>query len=326
MAQICTLENLELADKKARQGKKRKYGIRLFDRNRERNLEKLHEMLQSGNYKTSEYVTFMVHDPKEREIFRLPYYPDRICHHAIMNIIEPIFVRTFTRDTYACIKGRGIHAASDAIMRAMKMDREGTKYCLKLDVHHYYPSIKHDILKAKVRKIIKDRRLLNVMDEIIDSAEGLPIGNYLSQYLANLYLSDFDHWIKEVLHVKHYFRYVDDIVILSDSKEFLHGLLRKIEVYLQEELELEVKGNWQVFPVEARGLDFLGYVFRHDYVRLRKRVKLNIKKKLLYCIKKGMTVKEIHDAMGSYQGWMNHCNARNYIKLLNQICYGKVFQ
>lgn len=145
-----------------------------------------------------------------------------------MNILEPIWLSIFTKDTYSCIKNRGIHKLVNNLKKALKSDPEGTKYCLKLDIKKFYPSINHDILKQIIRYKIKDEELLQLLDEIIDSAEGVPIGNYLSQFFANLYLAYFDHWIKEILKVIYYFRYCDDITILGSSKEELHEWLLKI--------------------------------------------------------------------------------------------------
>jgi len=193
---ICSIENLLLADKKARKGKSWQYGIQIHDINRESNLFTLHTQLINKIYSTSAYTIFTVHEPKERVIYRLPYFPDRITHHAIMNLLEPVFVSVFTKDTFSCIKGRGIHAAANAVKQALR-DVPGTQYCLKMDLRKFYPSIDHKILKLLLRRKIKDNNLLWLLDEIIDSAPGLPIGNYLSQYLANFYLTYFDHWIKE---------------------------------------------------------------------------------------------------------------------------------
>ena len=318
------MENLILADEKARKGKKHSRGVRMFDRNREKNLEKLRDLLLSGEYHTSRYTFFQVRDPKERTIARLPYYPDRIVHHAIMNILEPIFTRLYTADTYACIKGRGGHLARRKIMAAMRRDPEGTKYCLKLDIRKYYPSVDHDVLKAIIRRKIKDQRVLRLLDEIIDSAPGLPIGNYLSQTLANVYLAYFDHYVKEVLGVRYYFRYVDDIVILCGDKAVLRGYLSWMRVYLAG-LKLEIKGNWQIFPVEARGVDFLGYVFRHGYVLLRKRIKHNLFRALAHQRKVARTCEEIRLAVASYIGWLKYTNSKHLTITLNNFCYGKVF-
>ena len=321
---ICSMENLRLADFKARKGKKHNRGVQLFDRDPEGNLQRLRALLLSGQYKTSRYSFFTVHDPKERTIARLPYYPDRIVHHAIMNVIEPIITKMYTADTYACIKGRGSHLARHRIMEAMRKDPEGTTYCLKLDIRKYYPSIDHEILKGILRRKFKDVRLLGLLDEIIDSAEGLPIGNYLSQTLANVFLAHFDHYVKEVLRVKYYYRYVDDIVILGADKAELRRIFYAIRERLAAQ-KLRVKDNWQIFPVEARGLDFLGFVFRHGYVRLRKRIKRNIFRTLAHLRKVCKTTKEIRLAVGSYIGWLKYTNSRNLINTLNSFSYGKVF-
>ena len=321
---ICSIENLRLADANARKGKKRSRGIKLFDMDREGNLRRLREQLLAGDYHTSEYHNFKVYDPKERVISRLPYYPDRIVHHAIVQVLEPIFTKMYTADTYACIRGRGGHLARKRIITAMRRDPEGTRYCLKLDVKKYYPSVNHDILKEILARKFKDVRLLGLLGEIIDSAPGLPIGNYLSQTLANVYLAHFDHYIKEVAGVHYYFRYVDDVVIMGGSKAELHQLVPLIREHLVE-LGLELKGNWQVFPIEARGLDFLGYVFRHAYIRLRKRIKQRLFRKLRHLRKVCRTKKDFRLAVGSYFGWLKYTTSKNLTKTLNQYCYACIF-
>lgn len=253
-------------------------------------------------YKTSEYSTFTIFEPKERLVFRLPYFPDRISHHAIMNMLEDIFVRTFTADTYSCIKGRGIHGASFALRRGLK-NKEETEFCLKLDITKFYPSVDHDILKTLLRRKIKDKDLLWLLDEIINSAPGLPIGNYLSQYLANFYLTYFDHYLKEELKIKRYYRYADDIVILGSNKPELHKTLENIRAYLQDRLNLKVKDNYQVFPVKSRGIDFVGYVHYHTHVKLRKSIKKE-------CFKK-MRTNPNPKTWASYNGWFKHGDCKN---------------
>lgn len=305
--QICSIENLRLADKKARKGKHHQYGVKIFDRNSETNLLLLNESLLNRTFKTSQYTTFTVYEPKERIVYRLPYFPDRIVHHAVMVHLEGIFVSTFTADTYSCIKGKGIHAASFGLRKALKNEAE-TTYCLKLDIKKFYPNIDHDILKQLLRRKIKDKDLLWLLDEIIDSATGLPIGNYLSQYFANFYLTYFDHWIKEVKKWKYYFRYADDIVLLSPNKESLHQLLAEIREYFDKELKLIIKQNYQVFPVAARGIDFCGYVHFHEYVHIRKSIKQNFARKL----------KKRKDSavIASYKGWLQHADCKHLSKKL----------
>jgi len=314
---IADLENLRRADEKARKGKLKSYGVRKHDQNRDANIHELHRALLAGTYKTSKYHVFsMVTDAgKERTIYQLPYYPDRILHHAVMNVMEPVWMQLFTADTYSCIKGRGIHG----VVRKMKetlRNVDGTEYCLKLDIRKFYPSIDHDILKVMLRKKIKDNRLLALLDEIIDSAPGVPIGNYLSQFFANIYLAYFDHWIKEDRRIEHYFRYADDIVILHPDKTVLHSLLRDIQSYLRDNLRLEVKGNWQVFPVDSRGIDFVGYVFRHSHVRLRKSIKQSWARKAARLRRKNISPDDMRQALCSYTGWASHCDARNLVRRL----------
>lgn len=308
--QIVDMDNLILADKKARRKKHKSYGVRLWDKNREANFQKLQQELISGTYRTSEYSIYTVYEPKEREIYRLPYR-DRIVHHAIMNILEPIWVKVFTKDTYACIKKRGVHKAMKAARAAMIEDPTGTQYCLKIDIKKFYPSINHGILKQIIRKKIKCKRTLALLDEIIDSAPGVPIGNYLSQFFANLYLAYFDHQMKEERGVKHYFRYADDIVILAKTKAFLHAILGKIRIMLSS-LKLRVKENYQVFPTQIRGLDFVGYVIREHYVLLRK----SIKKRFARKVAKGYGPGS--HQWNSYSGWASHCSGRNIIKTLTK--------
>lgn len=308
--QICSVENLHLADSKARQGKSGQHSVKAHDRNREANIQRLHNDLLAGNFKTSQYKTFLIFEPKRREIFRLPYYPDRIVHHAIMNVLEPIWVPMFTRDTYSAIKGRGVHSMGDQIRKALKGEQE-TQYCLKLDIRKFYPSVDHEIMKQIVRRKIKDGRLLSLLDEIIDSAEGLPIGNYLSQFLANLYLSGFDHWIKQQLGVKYYFRYCDDIVILAADKPYLHKVLANIREYLSANLKLEVKSNYQVFPVDKRGIDVGGYRYFRIHTLLRKR----IKKSFARAIVKGHPEK----SLAAYNGWAKHAHCINLLNTFHKL-------
>lgn len=301
------IHNLELADVNASKGKGKQPGVILHRQNADVNLWNLQKMLIDKTYRTSQYTTFKITDPKEREIFRLPYFPDRVAQHAIANILVPIWTKTYTADTYSCIKGRGIHAAKNALANALR-DQQGTKYCLKMDIRKFYPSIDQDILKSVIRRKIKDPDLLWLLDEIIDSADGLPIGNYLSQHFANLYLTYFDHWLKEKKGVRYYFRYCDDLVILSHDKAFLHQLLAEIKEYLGDKLKLVVKSNHQIFPVAARGIDFVGYVSYHGYTRLRK----SIKKRFAKAMSKKPSIK----TFASYYGWCVHANCRHFLNLI----------
>ena len=312
---ISSIENLELADSKARKGKAKSYGVKKHILVQKENLDKLHKLLKQCKYKTSSYDIFKIYEPKEREIYRLPYYPDRIVHHALMNYLESIWVSVFIKDTYACVKNRGIHSAVKKLKSQLRNNKEETKYCLKLDIKKFYPSIDQSILKKIIRRKIKDERVLLILDEIIGSVpNGVPIGNYLSQFFANLYLAYFDHHLKEVYRVRFYYRYADDIVILSSNKQYLHSLRKVIDGYLSLKLNLKVKENWQVFPVDKRGIDFLGYVFFSTHTLLRKSIKRKFCKVYLKMLAKGASEEYIQRRVCSWLGWMKHCDSKNLMK------------
>ena len=315
---IVSLDNLYEADKRARRQKSHRPEVMLFDKNKDNLLLDLQRKLINGEYETSEYYVFKIYEPKEREIFKLPYYPDRIVHHAIMNIMEPIWVSAFVKGTYSCIRKRGIHKALKDVKFALK-DEINTQYCLKLDIRKFYPSIDHDILKTIIRKKIKDKRLLSLLDEIIESAQGVPIGNYLSQFFANLYLTYLDHWIKEQKKVRYYFRYADDIVILGRDKQELRDLFYNIQDYLNNKLKLNFKDNWQIFKVDSRGIGFVGYRIFHTHTLLRKHIKKNFCKKINKLNKKQNLDKDTYkQKICSYIGWIKYCNGRNLLNKMSK--------
>lgn len=321
---VCSYENLQLAYEMASQGKKKRPEVQKFCANLETNIKQIHEELTSRTYATSPYEVFIKCEPKRREIYKLPFR-DRVVHWAIMLVIEPIWIATFTSDTYACVKGRGIHKCFDNLKRDLLRDPEGTTYCLKLDVRKFYPTIDHEILKQVVRCKIKDKELLWLLDEIIDSADGVPIGNYLSQFFANLYLSEFDHVIKEQLGVKYYYRYADDIVVLAADKEELSGILIAINHYLNDARQLEIKSNYQIFPVESRGIDFVGYVSRHTHTLLRKSIKKNFCRAVTSLNKQeNITEKEYKQKVCSWLGWAKHCNSKHLINTIGMKKFSEV--
>ena len=305
--QIYDMDNIRLAHQNARKGKKHYDEVQKVDKNPEVYFQKIHDMLKDKTFKNSKYFVFKrSFNGKEREIFKLPYFPDRIIHHCIMQILEPIWKKSLIRDTYSSIKGRGLHDGVRRIKNALK-DKEGTKYCLKMDIKKFYPSVDHDVLKKIIRKKIKCNDTLWLLDEIIDSIPGIPIGNYLSQYFGNIYLSGLDHFIKEYCGIKYYFRYCDDLVLLTDTKIKLHEILQKIKVFCNS-LILKLKGNYQIFPVDIRGLDFLGYRFFHEFILLRKSIVVNFKTTVTQIKKNWVTMpkSKIINSLMSYYGWIKH--------------------
>lgn len=301
-SQIYSMENIILAEKRARKGKSNKKEVLNFDKNKSQNLILLQEILINKTYKTSDYYIFTLQEKKTRIIYKLPYFPDRICHHAILNIIEPITTKCFIRQTYSCIKKRGIYDAFKTLKKYL-VDSEETQYCMKLDIKKYYPNISNDILRLIIRKKFKDPDLLYLLDEIIQSTQGMPIGNYTSQLLGNLYLSYFDHWLKEKHKIKYYLRYTDDIIILHSDKQFLNTLRIEISNYLKTYLDLELKSNYQIFPVSKRGIDFIGYKFYHSHIMLRKSIKQDFIKMVRYNYNK--------KSIASYNGWLSKGNCKN---------------
>jgi len=280
-SKIYEMDNLIEAHKNARKGKTHYREVQMVDDNLEKYLLNIQLMLKEKRYRTSKYTVFKKMDKKkEREIFVLPYYPDRIIQWAIVQILEPIWMKTLISGTYSSLKGRGIHSALMKLKRDLRYRNE-TEYCLKLDVKKFYPSIDHKIMKLIIRKKIKDPDVLILIDNIIDSANGIPIGNYLSQYFGNLYLNDFDHWIKEINGVKYYYRYCDDIVILGNDKLELNEILTKIKFFFKDNLKLKIKENWQIFPTFIRGIDFVGYRCFGYYILLRKSTVVSLKRKLI---------------------------------------------
>jgi len=329
--QIYDMENIKVAHKNAMKGKAHYSEVRMVEANPDKYFGEIHNMLKDKTFKNSKYKMFVKTDSgKKREIFKLPYFPDRIIHHCIMNILEPIWMSTLITDTYSSLKNRGIHKGVRRLKKALK-DRDNTKYCLKMDVRKFYPSIDHDVLKQIIRRKIKDKDLLWLLDEIIDSADGVPIGNYLSQYFGNLYLSGLDHWLKEQKQCKYVFRYCDDICVLHSDKKYLSGLRKEISEYLETKLNVNLKENWQVFPVAVRGIDFLGYRFFHDYTLLRKSTATRFKKRMRSIKKNHNSLTPINILSGvmSYWGWMKHADCvrlqNKYIdhgvkKIVDNVC------
>ena len=311
--QVYDLDNIREAHKNARKGKAHYREIRMVDKNPEMYFKRIHYMLKNKTFHNSKYKVFKRFDTRKvREIYRLPYFPDRIIHHCIMQVVKPIWIKTLIPNTFACIKQRGIHKAVKKIKKSLR-DKQGTKYCLKCDVKKFYPSVDHNILKIVIRKKIKDPDLLWIMDEIINSAPGIPIGNYLSQHFGNLYLSGIDHKMKEILKTKYYFRYCDDIVILHSDKEFLHNTKNQLIAWL-DDLNLELKSDWQVFPTDIRGIDFLGYRFFHDYTLLRKSIGHRFKRKIRWIKKRWREIEPVSviSTVMSYNGWFGYANCQNF--------------
>ena len=309
---IYAMDNLAGAHRNAKKRKTHYTEVKMVDSDPGLFLGHIHRMLRDKTFRNSDYEIFVKRGRKNREIYKLPYYPDRIIQHAAMQVLEPIWERTLIRDTYSAIKGRGIHDGVRRMKRFLQ-DEPGTRYCLKMDVRKFYPSVDHDILRDVVRRKIKCPDTLWLMDEIIGSAPGIPIGNYMSQYFGNLYLSEFDWWMKGTHRLRYYARYCDDVVVLHHDKSYLHDLRRECADFLRDRLRLDLKSNWQVFPVAVRGVDFLGYRFFGSHTLIRKRIGQDFKRKVRLVALRypKMTHSQIVNRIMSYYGWLKHGDGHN---------------
>lgn len=314
--QIVNLDNLLLAHYNARKGKTHYSEVQEIDTDPIFYCKQIQQMLINNKYDVSNYRIKEIYEPKHRIIYILPYYPDRIIQHAIMQIINPIFESTFIYTSYAARKGKGLHDASQKLYGYLQ-DKHNTLYCLQFDIHQFYPSINHNILKSFINKKIKCKQTLNLINTIIDSNKlGIPIGNYISQLFGNIYLNELDHYIKEQLHCKYYIRYCDDGIILDKYKYNLINIKQLIKTYVQK-IYLTLKSSTIIYPSYI-GIDFLGYIHYNNYTKLRKSIKLKMIK----------TLKHIHiinnpiSVIASYKGWLIHCNGKTlYNKYIANISY-----
>jgi len=313
--QICDSDNLMRAHIKARRGKAHYSEVRLVNKDPDRLLGALQESFIDKTYRTSPYRLKHVFEPKRRVVYKLPYFPDRIAHHAIMNVLQPIWDRMFIDDVYSAIPGRGLHAG---ILRLRQFlgSKEDTQYCLKFDISSFYPSVNHDILLGLIKHKIKCKDTLWLLEEIIRSPGGstnIPIGNYLSQYFAQVYLNPLDRWLKEEQSCRYYIRYGDDGVILDRDRQHLKILLTEIEGYLKDELELTINPKSRVFPVDSTGIDFLGYRTYRSHMLLRKSSARRFKKSIRRIEKDylGMNPQSVISSIMSYLGWIRFCNGHN---------------
>ncbi|MCD4673732.1 MAG: RNA-directed DNA polymerase [Anaerolineaceae bacterium] len=323
--QVTSFLNLHIAFRKASRGKRSKTSVAAFEFALEDNLFVLQEELQNGSYEPGGYVSFTIHDPKRRLISAAPFR-DRVVHHALCNVIEPIWERKFIYDTYANRTGKGTHKALDRCTQYLRC----YQYVLPLDIVQYFPSIDHEILLKTLAATIADEQVLGLCADILSNGEGvqhdaavpalfpeddllsllrphgLPIGNLTSQFWGNVYLSKLDHFIKRELKCKGYVRYVDDMLLFSDSKSQLHEWREAVIAQLAA-LRLVVHENSaQVRPCRA-GLPFLGFQVFSDHRRLKRQKAVHARRSLhakWQSYQRGELDADRLNA--SIQGWIGH--------------------
>ena len=308
---IYAIDNIKQAIMRASLGKRNQNRVKRVIQNINIAATKIQEMLVNKTYIPSPYIVKVIRDganKKERTIYKPRFYPDQIIHWALMLQIQNIIMRGMYEYNCGSVPGRGTSCGQKILRHWLDTDRKNTKYCLKMDIKKFYPSVDNKVLKQMFRRKIKDKDCLWLIDTIIDSNRGLPIGNFTSQWFANFFLEGLDHFIKEKLGVKYYVRYVDDLVLLGPNKKKLHKARKEIETHLNN-IKLQLKGNWQVFKVNNRDIDFLGFRFFRNKTVLRKRNALRIRRRFRKIAKKNRLSYKDACAVISYWGWIKRSNS-----------------
>lgn len=348
--QIASFENLYGAFLDASCGKQYRRELILFEAHLESNLRRLQQELFNGTYRTGSYKQFYVFEPKKRLIMALPFR-DRVLQWAIYRVINPIFDRSFIHDSFGCRVGRGTHNAAVRVQYWLRqIDRHckatGDKYYyLKLDIKKYFHRVDHQVLLKIIGRKIKDERLMKILEDIICNDEipfgvslenpvddiyaehnrvfdvGMPIGNLLSQLFANIYLNELDQFCKYEIGCHYYIRYMDDIVIMDNSKEHLHYYKNLIKRFIGNELKLVLNSKTAIRPVTL-GVDFVGFKIFSTHKFLRKKSMLKIKRAMKkirdeYLVGK-LCIEEVECSVQSYLGIMSHANTYSfYVKIMD---------
>jgi retron-type reverse transcriptase len=302
---ITSMNALLLAWREFRRGKSKKGDVQLYERDLIENLLTLQRELVSGKYRHGTYQAFKINDPKPRDIHKSTVR-DRVVHHLLYKALAPFFFQIFVSDSYSCQLGKGTHRAINRYTYfAQKVSENNTKqgFVLKCDIRKFFANIDHDILRRLLRERIADERTFVLLGKVIESfdsgqeGKGLPLGNLTSQLLVNIYMHEFDMYVKQTLKAKYYIRYADDFVVFSNDKEYLAEIVRLIVLFLRDKLALELHPNKVSVETLSSGVDFLGWVhFQHHRV-LRTVTKRRMLRK---CDISNIT---------SYQGMLEHGNA-----------------
>lgn len=313
------INNIYNAYLRARKNKRSKKEVIDFELNLETNLSKIYNELRYLTYKPGKYKEFIIHEPKERLIMSLPF-KDRVVHQwYIEEFIKPFYVKRFITDSYACIEGRGTHKAVFKLQKYLKENNNKEFYVLKCDIEKYFFNIDKDILFNILKRDIKDKYLLELTKKIIfDNISGLPIGNYTSQYYANIYLNELDWFIKDKLDVKYYIRYMDDFILLLDSSEECKLVLEKIRSFLNNKLKLKLNKKTRYFKYKSE-IDFCGYLVFPNKLLPRKR---NIKKifKIINKFNINNDFLEFYFTMNSYITYLEYsCCYKLKLNIINKI-------
>ena len=331
---IYSMKNLVLAWKRARKGKTRKEYVTEFERELGANLKSLHEELKNQTYRPKPLKTFILRDPKIRKISKSDFR-DRVVHHALVGVIEPIFEKQFINDSCANRKGKGNLFAVERFYKFVrKVSRNGKNngwfnsnqikgYCFKADIKHYFQEISHEVLLKIVKEKIKDEKVIWLIKRILENnvhdnpkGKGMPLGNLTSQFFANVYLNELDEFVKHQLKARYYLRYVDDFIIFDSSREKLLSWGGAINTFLLENLKIELHPQKTKIISLSKGIDFVGFRNFYYYKLLRKRNVRNMKRKKLLFYKRQISeekMAEIFQGWNAYAKWANAFGIREKI-------------
>lgn len=321
LEQVYDMDNLIVAEKEARRGKGKKYGVRKFDKHASENLKMVQSMLMNRTYHTSTAKIDEQYCPcgKVRRLAKLPYCPDHIIHHALMRAIGPVITRSYYFDSAASIKGKGTEFSRKRLRRFLDKNRHRDIVFAKMDFTKFYHKISQELVFAELCRMFHDEGIRWLMREVVTAVdEGLGIGLFPIQPIANMYLNRLDRLIGKGKGGRiHLFRYCDDLLIVGFDTKEVWKAVDVVRHYADEVLHQPLHTNINVEHVtNTVGIDFVGYVFYKDYTLLRKRMKERMKRRVARYSrqieeKKPGAESRLFDTLTSYKGWLMHCNGRN---------------
>jgi len=302
---------------KFRRGKRSRPDVLEYEHQLEPNIFELHEQFISGTYYHGSYEPFTICDPKQRLIHKATV-KDRLVHQAIVSAIEPNFERQFIYDSYSCRKGKGTHKAVQRFvyfLRKASRNNTRTVYVLKCDIKQFFASVDHALLFELLQKHVADEQTLNLLHRIVDSynitpGKGIPLGNLTSQLFANVYLHQLDWFVKQTLGAKHYIRYCDDFVIVSEDRAWLVEVVEKLQEFVGEQLYMQLHPNKVSIQSWEQGVDFLGYIVKPTCILLRGKTR------------KRMLKRVNTKSLTSYTGLCEHGNCYELEQLLITVANG----
>ena len=316
---LISIENIFQAWNEFKKGKRGKKDVQTFEINLEDNLFDLHLRLKSKNYQHGKYKSFYVNDPKKRHIHKA-CVSDRIVHHLLYKYLYNLFDKNFIYDSYSCRLKKGTHRGVRRLsLFIRKVSKNYTGYCwvLKCDIKKFFATIDQEILLNLLKKKIGDINIIRLLKEIVESfnsglekGKGIPLGNLTSQIFANIYMNELDQFIKHNLKIKHYLRYADDFVILSENRNYLEGLIFKISDFLESNLKLSLHENKVVISKYTHGIDFLGYIVLPYIILPRTKTRKRMFRKL----KEKINLSNFNQSLQSYLGYFSHANSHDLAK------------